>query len=404
METFYGPRGSSRKLEVRGNELFLSTGATPLDEVREVYASPTDAALAADFIRDAWRAEGYSSQPTSPTSVFLSSAPEPAPRGGSLLLGASGQALRREPPTPVERFSLAQAVAKDKKLAMLIRNGELESPQWEGLALVGATVPAAGGSSVSKSPLGKLLETRAGQSTLKTLAVSVQEPGDLEQALEVLEHGLPGNIEVLTLAVYESLELYCESLANLSAALPACKSVKRLTLQAGQVALDTPELPGLVELRVRAAGLAGKTVRNVLAAEWPNLECLTFFFGSRRQGCDACLEDLRPLISGERLPMLHTVRLQASEWGAQLAETLATAAVLPRLRLIDLSYSLLSLEAVERLANAMPSAAQLVALDTSLRREERDALKRYPHVRAENQALGAMPIESVEHFLTPDDD
>jgi hypothetical protein len=401
METFYGPQ-SSRKLEVRGNEVFFSTGNTELDEVREIYASASDATLAADFIRDAWRAEGYSLEPWHPPSLILGLTPAPKPRAGSLLLGASGEALRRERPKPVKRISLADAVAKDKKLATLVSRRELEYPRWEGTALVGATV-AAGGR--SKSPLKNLLKSRAGQSTLKRLTVSVEEEGDLEQAVELLEQGLPENVETLTLASYRAVEHYCETRANLSAVLPACKSVKRLTLQAGQLELDTPELPGLVELRVRAAGLPGKTVRNVLAAEWPNLESLTFFFGSQRQGCDASLTDLGPLLSGAQLPKLHTLRLQASEWGAQLADALATAAVLPRLRVIDLSCSLLTAEAVERLASAMPSTARLIVLDTSLRREEREALKqRYPHVRAENPALGSTPVESVEHFLTPDDD
>jgi hypothetical protein len=403
MENFHGPQGS-RRLEVRGNELFLSTGNTRLDEVREIYASASEAALAADFVRDAWRAEGYSSDAARSSGLLLSSSPVPAPRGGSLLLGSSGQAVRREPPKPVERISLADAVAKDKKLGALIRSGDLESPQWEGMALVGATVAAVGQLGESKSPLKDLLKTRAGQSTLKTLVVSVLEEGDLERAIAVLKQGLPENIETLTLASYSPVELYCETTASLSAVLPACKSVKRLTLQAGRLELDTPELPGLVELRVRAAGLPGKTVRNVLAADWPGLESLTFFFGSRRQGCDASLEELRPLLSGERLPKLHTVRLQACEWGAELADAFAGAAVLPRLRVIDLSYCLLTLAAVERLANAMPRTTQLIVLDTSLRGEEREALKRYPHVRAENPSLGATPIESVEHFLTPDEE
>jgi hypothetical protein len=401
MERFKG-RYDVRELEVRGNELILKTGASKLDEVTEVYKSAQDAALAADFVRDAWRAEGYAAENTQPLGLLLSSSLAPtAPRGGSLLLGSSGEALRKTRPKPLKRIVPERYPGQEKALVKLLESDSLENLQWEGEDLVSATVSTMG--SFRGNPLKALLKTKAARTTLRRLDVQATEPGDLADAIEVLHEPLPPNIESLILASYTVTEVYAEEHGEFSKALPAFGALKKLRLQAGRIELAKPNLPRLVELRLSAAGLAAETVRNVVQADWPNLESLEFFFGSERCGCTTKPADLAPVMSGERFPKLKTLRFQATEHGSALADALATSALLRQLRVVDLSASLLDADSAERLAAAMDPSAKLILAATSLRRPVLEALRKHPHVETQSPEFHSSgPIDSVEQFLSFD--
>jgi len=97
----------------------------------------------------------------------------------------------------------------------------------------------------------------------------------------------------------------------------------------------------LKTLVVQGGGLARKVVHQILQADLPALEHLELWLGASGYGADTTVEDVAPLLSGERFPKLKYLGLRDSEITDDLAAVLANAPVLKRLEVLDLSLGTL---------------------------------------------------------------
>jgi hypothetical protein len=154
--------------------------------------------------------------------------------------------------------------------------------------------------------------------------------------------------------------IHQSDLSPLFAAYPALE-------QFGVRGVDGLSLGGLCHERlktliVQSGGLPVQIVREVTAAELPALERLELWLGAASYGADTTVEDLAPILAGDRFPKLTHLGLQDSELADEIAAAVARAPVLERLRVLDLSLGTLTDEGAAALL-ASPALARLEKLD-----------------------------------------
>ncbi|MFI1183178.1 STM4015 family protein [Streptomyces sp. NPDC020799] len=98
----------------------------------------------------------------------------------------------------------------------------------------------------------------------------------------------------------------------------------------------------LRSLTVEAGGLPAAVVRGVAESELPALERLDLWLGTSEYGGDATAADLGPFLTGERLPSLTHLALRNSEIQDAVAAAVASAPVVARLEVLDLSMGVLT--------------------------------------------------------------
>lgn len=137
---------------------------------------------------------------------------------------------------------------------------------------------------------------------------------------------------------------------DISPLLAAYPDLEHLKVRGGNGlrfgALRHPRLRSLV---VESGGLSGEVVREIAAADLPALEHLELWFGSADFGGDATVEDLRPMLAGDRFPKLRHLGLRDSEFSDGIAKLLATSPLARRVEVLDLSLGTLSDEGAEAL-------------------------------------------------------
>ncbi len=107
-------------------------------------------------------------------------------------------------------------------------------------------------------------------------------------------------------------------------------------------------------LRLEAGGLPKEVVAGVARSGFPALTELDLWLGTPDYGGDAEVGDLEPFLSGERLPALRRLALRNSEIQDAVAAALATAPVVERLEVLDLSMGVLTDEGVKALLAGSP--------------------------------------------------
>jgi hypothetical protein len=118
----------------------------------------------------------------------------------------------------------------------------------------------------------------------------------------------------------------------------------------------------LKSLIVQSGGLGANVVREVAAAELPELEYLELWLGTDEYGGDATVADLAPILEGGLFPKLKYLGLRDSEIANDIARAVATAPVVERIRVLDLSLGVLTDEGAAALL-ASPAIARLEKLD-----------------------------------------
>ena len=108
----------------------------------------------------------------------------------------------------------------------------------------------------------------------------------------------------------------------------------------------------LRRLTVQTGGLPRGPVAGITASDLPALEHLELWFGVEDYGGTTTVDDLAPLLAGERFPALRSLGLRNSPWGDDLVRALAGAPVLDRVRVLDLSGNVLTDAGGEVLATA----------------------------------------------------
>ncbi|WP_026404958.1 STM4015 family protein [Actinomadura rifamycini] len=143
-----------------------------------------------------------------------------------------------------------------------------------------------------------------------------------------------------------------EDFASVFRAFP---SLERFELRGATLLdLDPFESASLKMLRFESGGLPAGVVRSVGASDLPNLEHLDLWLGTPDYGGDASVDDLAPILSGERLPALRHLGLEDSEIQDEVAEAVASAPVVARLESLSLAMGTLSDRGAEALLAGQP--------------------------------------------------
>jgi hypothetical protein len=120
--------------------------------------------------------------------------------------------------------------------------------------------------------------------------------------------------------------------------------------------LDIPVFrhENLRTLRIETGGLAREVVRNVAASDLPGLELLDIWLGTDEYGANTEIEDLAPFLAGTTLPKIRHLALRNSDLQDRIAAAMASAPVVARLSVLDLSMGILTDEGAEALLNGQP--------------------------------------------------
>ncbi|GHH25140.1 STM4015 family protein [Streptomyces lanatus] len=110
----------------------------------------------------------------------------------------------------------------------------------------------------------------------------------------------------------------------------------------------------LRSLVVETGGLPAEVVRGIGASDLPALEFLDLWLGTPDYGGDSEAADLEPILSGARLPRLRHLALRNSEMQDAVAAALASAPVVERLEVLDLSMGVLTDEGAVALLSGQP--------------------------------------------------
>ncbi|MGV9556972.1 STM4015 family protein [Streptomyces sp. NPDC003401] len=98
----------------------------------------------------------------------------------------------------------------------------------------------------------------------------------------------------------------------------------------------------LRRLTIESGGLPAEVVRGIAASDLPALEHLDLWLGTPDYGGDSEVADLEPILSGARLPRLRHLALRNSEIQDAVAAAVASAPVVARLEVLDLSMGVLT--------------------------------------------------------------
>jgi hypothetical protein len=138
--------------------------------------------------------------------------------------------------------------------------------------------------------------------------------------------------------------------------------------------------PRLRRLALRTGSLRKKTGFAPLAtAELPLLEDLELWFGDSYYSADVKAKDLAWLLAGERFPKLTSLGLMNAEFADELPALLASSALLPRLRRLDLSMGTMGETGARALLAHRDAFAHLESLsvqDNLIPKAEAKALKK----------------------------
>ncbi|MFC8849643.1 MULTISPECIES: STM4015 family protein [unclassified Micromonospora] len=165
--------------------------------------------------------------------------------------------------------------------------------------------------------------------------------------------------------VSEECEISWMRVGDVSRLLTAYPKLEVLGVRGGEDFRFSPvRHERLRRLEVESGGLSGDFVRAVLDSELPALTDLELWLGVEYYGGDTGIDDLAPLLAGQRFPALRRLGLRNAEHADDIAEALAAAPVVRRLELLDLSLGALTDRGALALAGGQP-LTHLTMLDLS---------------------------------------
>ncbi|MDT0401563.1 MULTISPECIES: STM4015 family protein [Streptomyces] len=181
-------------------------------------------------------------------------------------------------------------------------------------------------------------------------------PTDVIEALLAARDRLPA-LRALFLGdiVFEECEISWIHQTDVTGLLAGFPALEEFGVRGGQ-GLVFPALrhDGLRKLVVETGGLPVEVVRGIAASELPALEHLDLWLGTSWYGADSEVTDLEPILSGARLPRLRHLALRNSEIQDEVAAAVASAPVVARLEVLDLSMGTLGDEGATALLGGQP--------------------------------------------------
>ena len=154
---------------------------------------------------------------------------------------------------------------------------------------------------------------------------------------------------------YEQCEISWLTHGDITGLLAAYPALEVLWVRGAQgLRLEPIRHTGLRELRFESGGLPAGVVRAVGACELPALHRLDLWLGRKDYGGDASAEDLAGVLSGTGMPALRHLAPCNAEIADAVAAAVATAPVIPRLEVLDLSMGTLTDEGAKALLAGQP--------------------------------------------------
>jgi hypothetical protein len=162
---------------------------------------------------------------------------------------------------------------------------------------------------------------------------------------------------------FEEQEISWIKQSNVGPVLAAFGTLELLQVRGGDgLDIDPLRHARLKTLIVETGGLPRVVLQRLAEAQLPALEHLELWLGSSSYGYDASIDDLRPLLEGERFPRLRYLGLRNCEVADEVAAALVGAPVLDRLEELDLSLGTLGEEGLAALLRE-PRLRRLRRLD-----------------------------------------
>jgi Leucine Rich repeat len=196
------------------------------------------------------------------------------------------------------------------------------------------------------------------------LGDGMQESTAVVESLVEARHQLP-KLQALFLGdvVSEECEISWLEHGDLSSLLRAYPQLEHFCVRgATNLSFGQLQHDHLKTLIVQSGGLGVSVVKEIFAAQLPELEHLELWLGEENYGGDATVQDLEPVLSGKLFPKLTYLGLRDSEIADDIAKAVANAPVVSRLKVLDLSMGTLSDEGAEALL-ASPLIPSLQKLD-----------------------------------------
>jgi hypothetical protein len=160
---------------------------------------------------------------------------------------------------------------------------------------------------------------------------------------------------------WDDANIFWDSQTDVSPLFLAYPRLEHFCVRGG-VSVGSLKHDRLKSLVIESIGLSAEIVREVAAADLPELENLELWLGENNLGGDATVEDLAPILDGESFPKLKYLGLRNSEITDEIARALVASPIIKRIRVLDLSLGTLSDEGAAALL-ANPSIAKLEKLD-----------------------------------------
>ncbi|WP_069772481.1 STM4015 family protein [Streptomyces sp. LUP30] len=155
--------------------------------------------------------------------------------------------------------------------------------------------------------------------------------------------------------VMEECEISWINQTDVTPLLAAFPRLEELGVRGGS-GLRFPALShdALRRLVIETGGLPAEVVRGIGGSDLPALEHLDLWLGTPEYGGDSEATDLEPILSGGRLPNLRHLALRNSEMQDAVAAAVASAPVVARLEVLDLSMGVLTDEGAAALLGGQP--------------------------------------------------
>ncbi|MFF0203978.1 STM4015 family protein [Streptomyces sp. NPDC005017] len=155
--------------------------------------------------------------------------------------------------------------------------------------------------------------------------------------------------------VFEECEISWINQTDVTALLTGFPELEEFGVRGGSgLGLSGLRHERLRKLTAETGGMPAAFVRAVGASDLPALVHLDLWLGTSEYGADTEVSDLEPLLSGGRLPSLRHLALRNSEIQDGIAAAAASAPVVARLEVLDLSMGVLTDEGAAALLGGQP--------------------------------------------------
>ncbi len=153
--------------------------------------------------------------------------------------------------------------------------------------------------------------------------------------------------------VCEECEVSWINQSDMSPLWDAYPNLRHFRVRGGEgLSLGRLEHKALESLVIETGGLDAEVVREVTAAELPELQHLELWLGTDEYGANAQPEDLTPILAGDRFPKLRYLGLRDSYIADEIAKAVAEVPVLKQLDELDLSLGTLTDEGAQALLDS----------------------------------------------------